>query len=156
MKKKKTFLIALISIVLVLYVAWKISWWYEDTQLEKQRLEELILHIREPALRDLEILDFHGTHKGWEWQGGSVARFIFYSKTNIYFPNMKKVFAIPYNEMRKPYLAKSIIEKQINCDIGNLKGEQVLHRRTDEKYQIKIRVIETVKGFYIEAEMIEI
>lgn len=156
MKKKRLFFLTLISIVLVLYVVWKISWWYEDIKLEEQRLEELILHIKEPRLRDLEVLDFYGTHKGWEWQGGGVAKFIFHSESNIKFPHMRMVYTKPFNERRSAYFTKAIIEKDAGQDIGDLKGEQVYYELIDEKYQIKIFVIESVKGFYIEAEMLEL
>jgi hypothetical protein len=140
----------------VLYVLWKISWWYEDIKLEEQRLEELILHIKEPILRDLEILSFYGIHKGWEWQGNGAARFIFYSKNNMYFPNMRKVLATPIKERRNADSVKAMLEKDIGQNIGNLIGEQVFYELTDEKYQISIHVNETVKGFYIRAEMIEL
>jgi hypothetical protein len=155
MKKKFSFFLILIIIVLVMYVVWKMVWWYEDVQLEEQRLEELILHIKEPRLRDLEILDFHGTHKGWEWQGSGVARFVFFSESIMKFPQMKKVFAIPIIEESGAYKTKAIIERYTKQDIGNLIGEWVYYRLTDEKYQFTIFVIETTKGFYISAEMIE-
>lgn len=102
----------------MLWYLGRVEWWYENRKLREVKLSQLITLVKEPALRDKEILYFYGAHEGKERYRPTVSRFIFYSKHNMEFGHMRKLFSVNAVSADKRQLggleaAKAVIEKKL-------------------------------------------
>lgn len=165
MKLKQYFWYGLLLILGVSYLTWKANWWIDDLALKKSGVDELVMLVKQPALKNAEILSFFGTHEGEE-RDDFVKRYVFYSQNSIEFPYMNhhtklskshRIISESFTTPDRSTLKKSMIEESTGLNIGvvrNLEDYDLDVFNENGNYQIKISVLETEKGFYVMTESI--
>lgn len=153
----KSVRLGLLLTIVFIYLIYKVDFWIEDRAINKSGIEDLIVLLKQPNLKQYDILYFYGSHEGRE-RDNKVRNYVFFSKAPIEFQNLSLLTSSNKND-DSLYSTKKYIEGLVSDELGHAIKCDYYYNDYNNKMTgnitIKLHELQTTKGFYTAINMLE-